>query len=146
MKKILAIAAIISAISLGCGADLFGESVWVTIDNESGDDARVTGKDGGDISVDDTKSERCAFKLKQNGSEFKTTLTVRPVNDTMSRGTSVEITGKSQRTLTLKPGSECELDGKIVSTSKKRGRGKGQDKDRSHKNKKRKTTQAEDQD
>ena len=129
MKKILAAAAMLAAISVGCRADLF---------NQSDETVGVSGQHGGDTTVNAGDSETFTFRLReQHGSLFpsvglphKTTLTVKGRDSKKKK--SVEITGKSHRTLTIQPGLQCELDGEGEdrSESKRKNRNRDRDEDR----------------
>jgi len=142
MKKIVARVIIISAISLGCNADLFGKFVQVTIDNQSEiDEVRVKGKDGGDTFVGDKKSENEKFILrKQPDGTYKTTLKISSVNESTNLGTSVEITGATPRLLIIKQGLKPELRNADAGPGKsKKRRRVQQDEDQDRPNKRRRT-------
>jgi len=116
MKKVLAIAAMISMISLGCAGDLFGQFVRVTIENLSGMDIRVKGDNGGDITIDSEHSHPCNFGII----DFKTTLTISSLSESMRLNETVEITGDTPQHLTINPDLKYELRDAGAGKKKKR--------------------------
>jgi len=110
MKKILIVAAVISAISVGCRAhQLIHKSVSIDVDNQSGERVTVTGQHGGSITLGDGERRECTFELHQPNrshsflgirafGEFGTTLTVRGEG----RGAeTIEVKGDDKKLLRL---------------------------------------------
>jgi len=147
MKKIVAIAMVISAISLGCKAhELINQDVKIDIQNRSGEEVTVRDQDNNKVTVADKEDQEGKFQLHQPEHKFlrafhehSTELEVRGEG----KGTKkIQINGSDRRTLTIKPGLKCQLSGKGGDSSEKRSRDEDQDEDERPK-KKRKTSQDE---
>jgi len=118
MKKIVAIAMVISAISLGCKAhELIHQDVTIDIDNQSSEEVTVRDQDNNEVTVSAGETQEGNFQLHQpehrllrafHFNDYSTELEVSGKTGTKT----IQIKGSSGRTLTIKPGLKCNLSGK----------------------------------
>jgi len=159
MKKILLlVAAMVSAISVGCKAELFGtRTADVTIINKSDDAVYASGKNGGDITVQAGEEGTVTLELREP-SRHKAVLGIRAFSPQV---TVLHITGNDIDTqdITIKEGHTRDItvsskggEDRSERKGKKRSRDEDQDEDRPKKKKQknqdeeRKTSRDEDRD